>query len=131
MLLITLPILAALCSACEKKMPSAADKRTAAIASAGIRASLTASIHVEAERTCEIVGFPSLDECAKLEGNLLTEKEAKQMADFSMSQSKKYFESCVANLSADYCNKLIERAVQIERRKPPAATEVELPAREK
>lgn len=119
-------IAAAMIVACQKIEPTLEEKRAIATNTIGIAASLAASLHVEATRACEIAGIKEIEACALHKGTLLPEREAKSMAIISIENTKHYFEKCLADFSADYCNDLIARAIEMEQRKTPESASIKL-----
>lgn len=105
-------------SACQKAEPTAEEKRASATRSMGGLASVAASLHVDAMRTCKIAGVEDIERCAQVEGMLLPEREAKAVASVSLGRTKTFFERCTAEFSLEYCNDLIARAIEMEWRKP-------------
>jgi hypothetical protein len=103
---------------CGEKALSPEEQRRNAESSIGMTASLVAGFHVDAERACTIAGTPRIEQCAKNWGTLLDEKAARISASMSMEQTQRYFDKCVGPFGAPYCNDLLARAIQIERRKP-------------
>lgn len=104
-------------TACEKPL-SAEEKRQKASESIGITASITAALLVSSARSCQVIGVPNVDQCAKTNGTLLAEQSAQTKANFAVEQRSGYWKECQAEFSTKYCSQLIERAVAIELRKP-------------
>lgn len=96
------------------------EKREKAIAAVGVDASITAAMFVSAVRTCQVVGFNDVTKCADHKGSLLAEQSAQITANVSVEKTASYWKTCLASFTNDYCNQLIQRAVAIEYRQPPA-----------
>lgn len=131
--LLAILFLFVLTAGCGNKTTSPEEQRRNAESSIGMDASIVADFHVDAERVCTIAGTPKIEQCAKNWGTLLDEKAAKISASMSIEQTQRYFDKCVGKFSAAYCNNLLARAIQIERRKPvstePATQEIDDGAR--
>lgn len=112
-------------SGCQKKQSSADDSQRLSERTIGTMASIAAAMHVDAERACEMVGTSEIPACAKNQGNLLAEREARVAASASMSHSKRFFDRCLSGFDVAYCNELMARAIQIERRKPASSEPIE------
>lgn len=104
---------------CEKER-SPQEKLQDAISAEGADASVTAGFLVSAMRQCNIVGL-SIDDCAKLKGNLIDEQTAQTVAQLAINQRAGYWKACLASFSKAYCTQLLQRAVAIELRKPPTS----------
>lgn len=105
-------------SGCKEKELSAEQKRASALSSAGFAASLAASSHVDAARACEIAGIADMSTCSANNGTLLAEREAKVLAAMAIRRTNSYFKKCESSFPFDYCKDLIQRAIEIEYRKP-------------
>lgn len=92
-----------------------------AVAKVGVDATITAALFVSAVRACDVVGLSDVNQCAKLGGSLAAEQSAQIIAKLSIEQTAKYWKSCQAAFSTEYCSQLIQRAVAIEYRKPRAS----------
>lgn len=109
----------------QKEPPTSAEKQRAVESRNGIAASIAAAFNVDAVRACRVAGISDIEKCAKTEGTLLPEREARAMAAVSVRKTRRYFDSCIAKFSAAYCNDLIARAIEMEWRKPVTAAQGE------
>jgi hypothetical protein len=71
-----------------------------------------------ASRACFVIGINNLERCAENKGTLLAEQSASISAGLALGQRDEYWKKCQSNFSEDYCKQLIDRAVNIEFRKP-------------
>lgn len=102
---------------CEKDLTPEQRQQRAADA-VGLDASIAATFFVSAVRACQVVGLSRVDQCAQLKGSLVAEQSAQMTAKLSVEQTAKFWKSCQAAFTDDYCSRLIQRAVAIEYRKP-------------
>lgn len=105
-------------AAFEKAQPTAEEKHASAIRHMGTSASIAASLNVDALRACKTAGVDDLERCAKLDGALLPEREAKALATVAQRQKDRYFAACTAEFSRDYCTDLFARGIEMESRRP-------------
>lgn len=92
-------------------------KREKAIAAIGIDASVTAALYVSAARSCQVVGVNDIERCAQLKGSLIADQSAQIIASVAVEKAREYWKKCQEDFSQDYCNQLIQRALDIEYRK--------------
>jgi hypothetical protein len=106
--------------ACSEKHSAPKDKIRSAQESVGWSASFAASTFVEAARECQIAGIADIKICAKNKGVLLPEITAQMLASQAVAKIDDYFSECLPKFSIDYCKDLLERAKQMEWRRPPS-----------
>ena len=58
-----------------------------------------------------------MENCLTLNGTLPDERVARMAANMAVDQVGNYFRNCEVHSTHDYCEKLIERALDIETRK--------------
>lgn len=106
---------------CEKPL-SAEQKKQKAQEAIGSEASFTAAIVVSAARSCVIAGVYELEKCVQIKNPLLTDQSARTMAEFAVEQRASFWQACQAEFSSEYCGQLIQEAVDVEYKKPRAAS---------
>jgi hypothetical protein len=109
-------VMAMICVACGKESGKKQEKSEDAV---GRLASNTAAYIVQAEKDCQIISVDVLSACAEQTGTLLDEKLARREATWAMKDELRYWRDCQVSFTNDYCKQLLERALRIERRKPP------------
>ena len=108
-------------SACGDRPQSTSQSTPMSRDMAGTAASIAASFEVEATRACNIAGIDDITACAQQNGALLPEKEVKAVAKVALAQHKSYSERCRKSFETAYCEDLLNRAIQMEWRKPTEA----------
>jgi hypothetical protein len=124
-MILCMAIIAGLGAGCNRKERTAEEQIRSQEERVGLSASIAADFHVGADKECKIAGIENIEDCSKNTGTLLQEKSAKALAIASLANSKHYFDSCMKEFSAEYCNQLIARAIQIEWRKPVSSDSVD------
>lgn len=102
---------------CEKP-PTPEQTRAGAVRAIGTRASITAMMVVDATRACAVAGIEKIDACAKQDGTLMPEREAKVLAQGALRRTDAFNAECSKNFAANYCADLLTRAIAMEWRKP-------------
>jgi len=111
-----------LVAACGKSQPTDLEKREARRAdikrSVAFDASLAAKNFVKASRACRIAGIDHLRSCAENKGLLEPEITAQLFAELAIAEMRSYQTKCSEHYSTKYCGQLLQKASQMEWRRP-------------
>jgi hypothetical protein len=111
-------IFAIIIGGCTDRPNPAGESKAMSRDTAGMTASIAASLEVDAKRACMIAGIDDISVCAQQDGVLLSEKQAQAVAKFAVEQRKSYNKECRESFDAAYCDDLLSRAIDMEWRKP-------------
>jgi hypothetical protein len=116
--LITFAVLiATMIAGCDAAL-SPEQKQEKARVAVGMDASVAAAIAVSATRSCQVVGVNDIELCTQLKGSLIAEQTAQMSAKMAKDKANMYWDKCKKDFSQDYCLTLLQRALDIENRKP-------------
>jgi hypothetical protein len=111
-----------LLAGCGKSQPTDLKKREARRAeikrSVALDASHAAKNFVKASRECRIAGIDHLKSCAENKGLLEPEITAQIYAELALADMRSYQAQCSEHFSAKYCGQLLQKASQMEWRRP-------------
>jgi hypothetical protein len=122
MLFVGTPAALLLVAGCWKSQPTDLEKREARRAdikhSVAFDASLAAKNFVKAARECRIAGIDHLKSCAENKGLLEPEITAQLYAEIALADMRSYQAKCSEHFSTKYCDQLLQKASQMEWRRP-------------
>jgi hypothetical protein len=98
-------------AACDKTKPEPLPAPKTMESKVASKAGIAAALHVEAERACKAAGIADVGQCADSQAPQLRESNAQRLAVVAQQQIKRYFDFCMTEFPASYCNVILARAI--------------------